>query len=84
LITIEHRGAAKGAKMKIKGTIGRSDLEGGYTTFSDGKQTWKLEGGGADLHQPGTKAEVEGAEQKDAMGIGFGAPVLKVKSYKIL
>ncbi len=70
--------------MKIKGTVGRSDLEGGYFTFTDGKETWKLEGGGADLQTAGVTAEVEGAVQKDAMGIGFGAPVLRVKSYKIL
>ena len=70
--------------MKIKGTVGHSDLEGGYFTFSDGKQTWKLEGGGADLHKAGVHAEVDGSEQKDAMGIGFGSPVLRVKSYKVL
>lgn len=70
--------------MKLKGTVGRSDLEGGYFTFTDGKETYKLEGGGADLHKAGTRAELEGSVQKDAMGIGFGAPVFKVKSYKIL
>ena len=69
---------------KIKGTVGHSDLEGGYFTFSDGKKTWKLEGGGADLHKKGVHAEVDGAEDGGAMGIGFGSPVLRVKSYKIL
>ena len=70
--------------MHIKGKVGRSDLEGGYFTFSDGKETYKLEGGGKDLLKAGVAAELEGAVQKDAMGIGFGAPVFKVKSYKIL
>jgi hypothetical protein len=72
--------------MKIKGTVGHSDLEGGYLTFSDGKNTWKLEGGGADLRKAGVRAEVEGREDGGGamMGIGFGTPVLKVKSYKIL
>jgi hypothetical protein len=70
--------------MKIKGTVHHSDLEGGYFTFTDGKETWKLEGGGKDLHKAGVKAEVEGSVAKDAMGIGFGAPVLKVKTYRIL
>jgi hypothetical protein len=70
--------------MKIKGTVQRSDLEGGYFTFTDGHQTWKLEGGGADLHRAGVRAEVEGQVQKDVMGIGFGSPVLRVKSYTIL
>ena len=69
--------------MKVRGHVGRSDLEGGYFTFSDGKQTWKLEGGGADLHKAGVQAEVEGAVEQ-AMGIGFGSPVLRVKHYKIL
>jgi hypothetical protein len=70
--------------MKVKGTVGRSDLEGGYFTFSDGKKTWKLEGGGADLLRDGVRAEVEGRERGDMMGIGFGTPVLEVAKYKIL
>ena len=69
--------------MKIKGTVGHSDLEGGYFTFTDGKETWKLEGGGADLRKAGVRAEVEGSADADAMGIGFGTPVLKVRAYKI-
>jgi hypothetical protein len=70
--------------MKLKGRVGRSDLEGGYFTFSDGKQTYKLEGGGADLLRAGVEAEVEGTVRKDMMGIGFGAPVLEVKKYKLV
>ncbi|HEX2568294.1 MAG TPA: hypothetical protein VH877_01965 [Polyangia bacterium] len=70
--------------MKVKGTIQRSDLEGGFYTLSAGGETYKLEGGGADLHKVGTSVEVEGSVQKDAMGIGFGMPVLRVKSYRIL
>lgn len=69
--------------MKIKGTVARSDLEGGFLTISDGQQTFKLEGGGIDRVAPGTQVEIEGAVDKGAMGIGFGAPVLKVKSYKV-
>lgn len=68
----------------IKGTVGHSDLEGGYFTFSDGKSTWKLEGGGADLHKKGVRAEVSGEVDGGMMGIGFGTPVLRVRSYKIL
>jgi hypothetical protein len=70
--------------VKLKGKIGRSDLEGGFYTFSDGKETYKLEGGGKDLLKDGVNAEIDGQVQKDAMGIGFGSPVLKVKTYKIL
>jgi hypothetical protein len=70
--------------MKLRGTVGRSDLEGGYFTFSDGKNTYKLEGGGADLLRAGVRAEVEGRVRQDLMGIGFGAPVLEVSKYRIL
>ena len=71
--------------MKLKGKVGRSDLEGGYFTFSaGGNDTYKLEGGGADLLKAGVSAEIEGHVEKDAMGIGFGTPVLRVKSYRIL
>jgi hypothetical protein len=69
---------------RIRGKVGRSDLEGGYFTFSDGKSTYKLEGGGADLLREGVSAEIEGKVQKDMMGIGFGAPVLQVIKYRIL
>jgi hypothetical protein len=70
--------------MKLKGKVGRSDLEGGYLTFSVGSSTYKLEGGGADLRREGVAAEIEGQVRGDMMGIGFGTPVLEVKSYRIL
>ncbi len=70
--------------MKIKGKVGKSDLEGGYYTLTAGGDVYKIEGGGKDLLKDGVSAEVEGAVQKDAMGIGFGLPILKVKSYKVL
>ena len=69
--------------MKLRGTVGRSDLEGGYFTFDDGNQTYKLEGGGADLLVPGVRAEIEGTVERDVMGIGFGAPVLRVRGYRV-
>jgi hypothetical protein len=69
--------------MKIRGTVGKTDLEGGYFTFEAGGHTYKLEGGGKDLLKPGVKAEVEGSVDEGAMGIGFGQKVLKVKSYTI-
>lgn len=70
--------------MKAKGKVGRSDLEGGFFTFTAEGEIYKLEGGGSDLLKDGVTAEVEGKVQEDAMGIGFGAPVLKVKKYKIV
>ena len=69
---------------KLKGKVVRSDLEGGFWTLEgeDGT-TYKLEGGGADLLKAGVRAEIDG-KLEEAMGIGFGAPVLTVKNYKIL
>ncbi len=68
--------------MKIKGKVGRSDLEGGYLTLegADGK-TYKLEGATAQL-AAGQQVEIDGAVEEAGFGIGFGAPVLKVKSHR--
>jgi hypothetical protein len=69
---------------KFKGKVGRSDLEGGFWTFeTEEGDEYKLEGGGNDLLKAGASAEIEGTVAEGEMGIGFGAPVLKVKSYKI-
>jgi hypothetical protein len=69
---------------KLKGKMVRSDLEGGFWTLeADDGTTYKIEGGGADLLKGGVRAEVEG-QLEASMGIGFGAPVLAVKKYKIL
>ena len=69
---------------KLKGKVKRSDLEGGFWTLeAEDGSTYKLEGGGADLLKAGVRAEVDGMVEQ-AMGIGFGTPVLSVKKYKIL
>ena len=69
---------------KLKGKIVRSDLEGGFWTLeAEDGSTYKLEGGGVDLLKAGVRAEIDG-NVEEAMGIGFGAPVLAVKKYKIL
>ncbi len=70
---------------KWKGTVGKSDLEGGFFTFeTENGDVYQLDGGGKDLLQAGVAAEVDGTVDEEAMGIGFGAPVLKVKSWKVL
>jgi hypothetical protein len=70
---------------KLKGKVVRSDLEGGFWTLeTEDGDTYKLEGGGGDLLKKGVHAEIEGAVEEAQMGIGFGAPVLTVKKYKIL
>ena len=65
--------------MKLKGTIRRSDLEGGH---------WVLETEGGDRYQltgslggckDGMVAEVEGKVDKNAMGIGMTGPQLSVQ-----
>ena len=67
---------------KHKGTIGHSDLEGGYYTLeAEDGQTYKLEGGDAALRKKGLRVEIEGTVEEGGFGIGFGAPTLKVKGY---
>ena len=69
----------------FKGTIAHEDLEGGFWTLeAEDGEVYKLEGGDKGLMQAGKRVEVEGAVDEEAMGIGFGAPVLKVKKYKLL
>jgi hypothetical protein len=73
---------------KVRGKVVRSDLEGGFWTLeSEDGNTYKLEGAAADLtglFKAGLRAEIEGAVDEGAMGIGFGAEVFRVKKYKIL
>jgi hypothetical protein len=69
---------------KVKGTVKHSDLEGGYWTIEDEEgNAYKLEGAAKDLLKDGVRAEVEG-QLEEAIGIGFGTPVLTVKRHKIL
>jgi Protein of unknown function (DUF5818) len=68
---------------KFKGKVVRSDLEGGFWVLeTDDGDEYKLEGGDAKLLEAGKRIEVDGAVDDEAMGIGFGAPVLKVKGIK--
>jgi hypothetical protein len=81
---IIEEAASMTAKTKVSGTVGRSDLEGGFWTFeTEAGDVYKLEGGGADLLKSGVRAEIEGSVDEGGMGIGFGAPIFVVGSYKI-
>jgi hypothetical protein len=65
--------------MKLKGTIRRSDLEGGqWVLETDRGERYQLTGAltGA---QDGMVAEVEGKVEKNAMGIGMMGPQLAVQ-----
>jgi Protein of unknown function (DUF5818) len=65
--------------MKLKGTIRRSDLEGGHWVLetSDGDR-YQLTGAVGDC-KDGLVAEVEGKVDKNAMGIGMMGPQLAVQ-----
>ena len=70
--------------MKLKGTIRRSDLEGGHWTFeTDGGDTYQLIGSTTGC-KDGLKAELDGTVDRNAMGIGMTGPHFKVDSIKTL
>jgi len=64
--------------MKLKGTIRRSDLEGGHWVLeTDGGERYQLTGAITGC-KDGMAAEVEGKVDKGAMGIGMTGPQLAV------
>jgi hypothetical protein len=66
---------------KFRGTVRRSDLEGGHWQLEaeDGK-TYVLEGATGAIEADGARVEIDGAVDKGAMGIAMTGPILKVKS----
>ena len=65
--------------MKLKGTIRRSDLEGGHWVLeTEGGERYQLTGSLTDC-KDGMAAEVEGKVDKGAMGIGMTGPQLAVQ-----
>jgi hypothetical protein len=70
--------------MKLKGTIRRSDLEGGHWIIeTDGGENYQLVGE-VSACKDGMKAEVEGKVDKDAMGIGMTGAHFQVQKIKAL
>jgi hypothetical protein len=70
--------------MKLKGTIRRSDLEGGHWTLETDKgETYQLVGQ-VDGCTDGLVAEVDGKVDQDAMGFGMTGPQFQVSSIKAL
>jgi hypothetical protein len=68
---------------KYRGTIRRSDLEGGHWQLeADDGTTYVLEGAPAGVTQDGAKVELEGKVDADAMGFAMTGPTLKVKAGK--
>jgi len=65
--------------MKVKGTIRRSDLEGGHWMLeTDGGERYQLTGSLGSA-KDGQAVEIEGKVEKDAMGIGMTGPQLHVQ-----
>jgi hypothetical protein len=68
---------------KFHGTVRRSDLEGGHWQLvAEDGTTYVLEGAMRGLEQDGAKVEIDGAVDRDAMGIAMTGPTLRVKSGK--
>ena len=70
---------------KLKGTIRKNDLEGGFWELeADDGERYQLRGGGDGLCVEGQRVEVEGSVDKGGFGIGMTGPYLDVKSWKSL
>jgi hypothetical protein len=70
---------------KFRGTIRRSDLEGGHWQLEgDDGTTYVLEGAPAAVEQDGATVEIDGAVDRDAMGFAMTGPTLRVKAAKRL
>ena len=70
--------------MKLKGTIRRTDLEGGHWVMhTDGGEQYQLVGK-LDGVKDGMKAEVEGKVDKEAMGFGMVGPHFSVQKLTAL
>ena len=64
----------------FKGTVKKSDLEGGLWIFeTDEGEVYNLQGGPKNLYEDGKKVTISGEVPKDIMGIGMMGPVLKVQ-----
>jgi hypothetical protein len=68
---------------KFRGTVRRSDLEGGHWQLeADDGETYVLEGAPPGVAQDGTKVEIDGAVDEAALGIAMTGPTLRVKTAK--
>lgn len=66
---------------KYRGTIRKSDLEGGHWQLEgDDGTTYVLEGAPAAVSQDGTQVEIDGKVDDQVMGFAMTGPTLKVKS----
>ncbi|HYU15605.1 MAG TPA: hypothetical protein VEL05_06030 [Candidatus Acidoferrum sp.] len=70
---------------KLKGTVKKNDLEGGFWELvADDGEHYQLRGAAPDLLKEGLRVQIEGAVDKDSLGIGMTGPYLDVKTWKPL
>jgi hypothetical protein len=68
---------------KFKGTIRKSDLEGGHWTLeADDGERYQLQGSTAAL-KDGARATVSGKVERSMMGIGMTGPILSVEKIDV-
>jgi hypothetical protein len=68
---------------KLRGTIRKSDLEGGvYQFHTDDGDVFEVEGNDPLLQAEGAKVEIDGQVDKNAMSFTMTGPRLKVKAIK--
>jgi len=68
---------------KFRGTIRRSDLEGGvWQLAGEDGETYELEGSDPLLAQEGAKVEIDGSVDKGVMSLTMTGPRLKVRAVK--
>lgn len=66
---------------KFRGTVKRSDLEGGHWQLvADDGTTYVLEGATKGIEIDGVTVEIDGMVDKDVMGFAMTGPTLKVKT----
>lgn len=69
----------------FKGTIERTDVEGGgWLLRTDQGVIYQLKGGSADVRQDGRRVEIEGAIARGSFGITMMGDVLEIKSHRFL
>jgi hypothetical protein len=68
---------------KLRGTIRKSDLEGGvWQLVAEDGEIYEVEGGDPLLQKEGARVEVDGTIDKQAMSFSMSGPRLKVKTIK--
>lgn len=70
---------------KFRGTVRRSDLEGGHWQLeAEDGETYVLDGASGAIATDGARVEIDGAVDEEAMGIAMTGPILKVTGGKRL